>query len=608
MAQPIRFEQDPEGPEGAGDFEFDTGQRLYAYDPEIAGRLSAASARLAEQPDLRTAANDVASGGTGGTGGGPSRSDAGPSTATSGQQAFTPAGTDQAPPPPAVTSPVPPEALAAAAEEAKRGNGMQPVNLGAPPQQAPSAGAEVPMVYQQARQGGFVPTAQTTTTEGQGAPYSQEDLEARELMNQGVVKAQLANFDAQRAAAEEQAARSRAMLPQLEFQRAQAQSELAAKEQAYKIERAKAQTYVDAAAQRKVDPKSIYHDAGTAGSIALIIGQALGAFGAALTHTDNYAARMVSEAQERAIAAQMDEIQRGQVSADNMLARVGEELGGDYEQAKSVLKMASLSLLDEQIKEQAAATQSGEVQRAANLWLAQNQQARLAEEQKFRDQSIGKTSTSTSTKYQAPQSGGMVPMSLEQQVKRKELLARGAKADATVRAGGVDPDKGPAADAKEFGKRRADFVTAAQANEDLIGALGLEVRPNGSVGFKGGEKKDLPGVGYFGSMVPDKLTSDEGIRIRQALKRAIAQNLKAQSGAAVSEPELERKMQEVLGDGTERSLLNGVQQMFRDTDALQRNLEGSFSPDTRKTYGANQREAQRDRYAAESDESDVERY
>lgn len=446
MAQPVRFDQDPEGPDGAGDFHFDTGEVVYAHEPEIASRLSQLSQRL-ERPDERTAAND-GSGGSGGTSG-RSVSDAGPSTATSGMQPLTPVGTDAPPPAPEpspITTPMDPARIAEAAQAAA-----------SPPAQAQPKAPPEPqvrqprMVYSAGRNPAAeaasavpVPTTSRVSYEGQGAPYSAEDLQAREAMNQGVAKATMAQFDAQQASAENQAAQLRRQIPMLEFERAQAERELARKDEAFKVERAKAQTYVDAAYQRKIDQRALYHDVGVAGSIALVVGQALGAFGASLSHTDNYAARIVEQGLQQSIAAQEQEIQNGQIGANNLLARITDEMGGDVEQAKSVMKLASLAHVDAMVQEQAASSQSAEVQRAAQLWLAQNQQARLLEEQKFRDASIGKVTRSIESDMVVPRPGGARPMTPEEAMredtKRYKSIAEYNAARASAEGGATDPE------------------------------------------------------------------------------------------------------------------------------------------------------------------------
>lgn len=420
---PVAFEQDPEFPDGTGTFRFKDGSELLAHEPELARtlreRLDADKA-----PDKRTAEADAPlefyPGGNPEFVGGPKLA------------------TDAAPPP------LIDENLVVRPDDASSALGRfgdipqeTPPAPAAPPSPAPAApAAPAPQpewtkrqtVHSAPRAGGVVPTKQSTTVESEGAPYSVEDAMSREEANRAVVGAQLAKYDAERVEAEGQAEAARAALPALEYERKQKEHAFAKLEEGYKIERARVRTIIQENQKNaKVDAGRFYRKAGTAGTIAMIIGQALGAYGAILSGGDNYAAKLVSESHDRDMREQEIELEQLGPRADNMLARLSDQLG-DVEQAKSALKIAQSEHLERQLIEYKASAKSAEVARAADLWLAQNQEQRLREEQRFRDLSIGKVTTATQADVVAPRAGGSRPETDEEMAKRLEGKAKVVKA------------------------------------------------------------------------------------------------------------------------------------------------------------------------------------
>lgn len=63
-------------------------------------------------------------------------------------------------------------------------------------------------------------------------------------------------------------------------------------------------------------------------------------------------------------------------------------------------------------------------------------------------------------------------------------------------------------------------------------------------------EKDIPGVGPLAGRMPNILTSDEGIEVRQAAKGVLSTLIREKSGTAASDREVERLMEELgMGDG-----------------------------------------------------------
>lgn len=593
MATPIRFEQDPESPEGAGLFEFDDGQSMFAYEPQLASALAPRTGpdeRLAQAP-VRDAegeqmARDFVAG----------KPVSAPPLVAQNAHSSGPKDAFEA-----NMGPMPAERPKAPAQpSAQPQEGMVPLFSTDAPQRAPQGpSAQAPMVHQQARRGGYTPSAQTITTEA-GPEYRPEDAELRGMANDGVVRAQMAQYDAQAAQAEHQAQSLRTQIPVLMKQEMDAQRELREREQRYKEERARAQVYVEAAESRKIDPERFYKEKSTAGNISLVIGQMLGAFGAALSQSPNVAFQILQSSLDRDMAAQEEEIKSGRVSANNMLARISEDMGGDVEQAKATLRMSQLASVDAQIKEQAAWGQSAEVQRAADLWLAQNQQARVAEEQKFMALSQGKTTTTAALKYQPGQSGGSRQMSPEEEAKYWKAKAEGKKYRDQYEGNSLDE-----ADAKaveRYARRREGPENMIGQISDIASLAGGKI-VNGKVQLG----DDVPGVGPIASRLPDLLLSNKGRHIRQSIGNMAADVIKDKSGAAVTDSERALLMKIVEGGTkTEAELRNGLQIIHNYANRKQRNIDAAFPGAVRGTYRKQGADAVREGYA--EDEADVETY
>jgi hypothetical protein len=98
---------------------------------------------------------------------------------------------------------------------------------------------------------------------------------------------------------------------------------------------------------------------------------------------------------------------------------------------------------------------------------------------------------------------------------------------------------------------------------------------------------DVPGVGATGAL-PAKMLSDDGIRVRQAVRGVVGALLKEQSGAAVSEPEIDRKLEE-LGMGKfapDREFRLGLSRLLTNTDEALRAKEAGASPEAVKRFRA----------------------
>ena len=439
MNNPVGFDQDAEAPPGTGVFRFEDGSSLYAMEPDLAKRVTSlhgpklaqngTGQRTSEDPAQAALLQRLQAAGP-------------PATASdfSYSQAPAAAGVSEvfddsalpahlrmrgpapaAPPPEAVPAPPAPGQIGPPLPPGAQLPGPPP-----PPRPRVSFAGRDPMA--EAASVVPVPTKASTVIERQGAPYDPGMAGLREQANQAVVGAKLAEFEAQRAQHEQQATALQASLPSLQQQAAEQKSAFEKLKSAAQKERGRIDKYVeeyDRTAQ--VDPGRIYKAGFGLAGISMMLGQALGAYAATLAGGDNFAQKIVQQKLETDLAAQRENIKEGRVGIDNMLARLQREYG-DAEQAESAWKILQSEVLDREIKSYQAAAQSGIVDRAAAVWLAQNQSDRLREEQKFMELSIGKSTQTVSADMVVPRRGGSRPMTdaelEEAQIKANE---RGVK-------------------------------------------------------------------------------------------------------------------------------------------------------------------------------------
>lgn len=591
---PVRFEQDPDYPEGTGTFHFQDGSSLYAHEPDLASAvLERSKPPAGGGPDepFRVAdnsfdaldkaggygpqtASDVSGRAALFAGASDANSHAAPAGPMPGGYGNTAGGVLQ---PTRSGKPIAPPPAAPGAPPDARGAELLHQALAAGMGQPAPGPAQPQRPWVPGSRGGVTPVTQETTQETQGAPYSLEDAAMREEANRHVAGAQLAVFDAQRAEAEQRAAAADAAVPALRYKAAEGQSALAKLEGDYKVERARVRTIISEHDKNaKVDPDRFYTKKGTAGVVGMIIGQALGAFGAAIGHHENYAQKLIDDEHDREMRAQEDEIRANQVSDGNLLAQLNDQLG-DLQQAKAAFQLVQGELTDRQIQSFAEHAKSADAQRQAALWLAQNQQNRLKLEQEFHDRSIGKQTVKTEAKITPATSGHpMTDAELEawqtKENKRKAGLLESENELAYQRTGGEQAGKIAKRDAgKGISPRLQSTIVAAKNARDAIGEIA------GTLGMqrdKSGEYEDPGALDTVWAKVP---FTDAHQQFSAARNSLVAEVGKAQTGGVLSEGEAEQLRKQIDGLHTPGQLgafvrhydgmMRAVEQNVRDVAA-----------------------------------------
>lgn len=129
---------------------------------------------------------------------------------------------------------------------------------------------------------------------------------------------------------------------------------------------AAAQKERDAAASDRVDPNRLFRgDKGTVAAIGSAIAVGLGAFGASLGRSPNYAQQIVTAAIDRDVDAQRDQIARRGQAAQNTITEIQRRYGLSIDEASSFVKEAQLRYAASRAQQWTARIGGAEVQQRA---------------------------------------------------------------------------------------------------------------------------------------------------------------------------------------------------------------------------------------------------
>lgn len=93
---------------------------------------------------------------------------------------------------------------------------------------------------------------------------------------------------------------------------------------------------------------------------------------------------------------------------------------------------------------------------------------------------------------------------------------------------------------------------------------------------------DIPGVGYTGAF-PTMMLSDKGADMRQKLATVRNKLLKMRSGAAVTDPEMNRLIEE-LGSMNDRDLVLAIPKIIQGVEAVEEGILAGYDQDVVDTY------------------------
>lgn len=591
----LRFEQDPDAPEGAGVFHFDAGAPMYAYEPELAAQAGKLKGALDSAPDLRVA-------GPGGGAPEPGPVAPPPPGIDVANQAIGRALADKAaqqaqPPAP------PPSAqdMAGQAREVMGQRAAADILRGTKQTYVPGSPGVDP--NRMRAQGVMVPTTANETVESSGLPYSPEAARERLTASHMVQQATLADMELGQRQTQNQLASQRALAPRLEQEAARAQNEQNAINAAYRVDRSRLQQDLDQYEKTaRVNPDRYFQDRGVFATIGLAIAQGLGAYASTMTGAPNFAFEMTQRAIDRDIAAQRDEIEAGRVSRRNSLANMMDNYGFDMGQAEAATRLAMTKSAELQAQMFAAEAKLPHYQTEAAKFLALTNQENVKNEQALQNASVGKHTRSVQNAFVQPKAatgGGYVEREYtpEELAARSKLLPKGASDYAEL-----EP-RFRLQQVTDYGEKRTNFASVREAYDDLAKAYGYRVDwktkqvvdadgkpvdPDEST--LGGKNENIPGIGLNSGGL---LRRQEAKRVKEAQARVRAVTGKALSGASVSPQQDEMIQAYAIGDD-DASALRGLQRSIAEMDRVERDTMASYDDDTRAEFERRQRGVNRE--------------
>ncbi|HYQ03723.1 MAG TPA: hypothetical protein VER96_33850 [Polyangiaceae bacterium] len=592
MAKIVDVTDVPEFP-GAGLLHFDDGRPPLMALPEIADehreRLGIGDQRIAdnsaEQPSAGGSLWDKFTKGEPGwenrVGGklGPVATDAPPAAAPAAAPTPSapvptpepptpgPQGTEGAQPPPASSDP---NAEAMAASDARMREALRTGHLpGAAPQPFTPAG--------------FSPDSNKVVTE-RGPAYDTAAAHDRLAAAGMVLDAQMAKAASDKETADAQLADAAAKNLAAQQEAARNKAEIQRKQMAFQQQDARLQQdlaeYTESA---KPDPNRYWSTPGGAFSGMLsIIGQGLGAFGATIGHTENWAFQAAQKKIQLEMAAQQEAFDAGRGDRKNALARLTEYYHGDIDMAKLALQQSLNKVAETETLRFGAQARSKDIAANAQVLAAQFQQQQLLNEQARADLAAGKTTTTSEEKYHRASGGGSgsKPLTLDQEMALRK---------------GLGPQNPISAKAErkfqiDYGKAKEAEAAARTGLKNLAGKIGaVWDQKTGRWVMPKGKEPSVAGHGATG-WVPNALTSQEGRDFRQVKTDVLSNTLKMRSGTAVTEDEFKR-LDNMVSGTYDSDLLGGLNLLQGEQDAAAHERDAGYGADIVGKHNAERRGA-----------------
>jgi hypothetical protein len=244
----------------------------------------------------------------------------------------------------------------------------------------------------------------------------------------------------------------------------------------------------------KVDPNRMFRGAGgTLRTIGMAIADAMGAFGAAINHTQNFAHGVIQASIERDIAEQEAELaQKGRNHNNALSAWIRST--GSLDQAKAGLRIQQLELAKSKADEIGSMNKSQEVQANHAMVTASLDEDLAKNMEAYRQASLGKHTQQVSAQYAYPHAGAAPGRRLATQEEVKgDVAIQGEKADlAHTQAGtaktvaDTEAKKGPGGQIpRGFIQAYGAADSILKTGENLLNAYG--VKPGEKVDWNKGK-------------------------------------------------------------------------------------------------------------------------
>jgi len=462
-------------------------------------------------------------------------------------------------------------------------------------------------------QSGYMNVGESATVRS-AQPYSEEYRQgSADLMEQ---ERELAWAQTQRATAENVREGMRAQTEAMQYKDRTDAWEARQREIDAEVQRSRAKLAQlhQAYEEHQVDPNRLFRDNPIAG-IGAAIATALGAYGAALAGTQNFAQQIIDNAIARDIDAQKSERDKLGTAADNALTRL-EGYFGDRRQAEVALEQLQRGAAEKQRAAMIARTNVPDLQAKYQAFLMEQQKAKLERDRQFelasRDVELQRTERRQFQPYQAARAGGVSVRPYTDEERRKMLLEtqhflegmgvtlspeQKAKLQLEEAKAGtrqtVAGEKHTREQTDTLRKELAATADAETALRDYADAMGMKQRPDGTWEAPGG---DIPATGAT-SAAPEITLSPEGRRVKYARERAARYLVRAVSGATARADEVEAETRGLQGVW-DRDAVQGFQAAWETLNAKRNALREGAGPEVvseleQRTQGVAKRDIQR---------------
>lgn len=262
-----------------------------------------------------------------------------------------------------------------------------------------SPGVTKEQLEAKARQAVEMPKSSQVTVEG-ALPYD-EELAAQRAQATDMRREAMADRTIdERLAIQQEADDAQDLQAQLQRQMNPARQALQKIESGVEADRKRYHALRDEVANGKIQP--YYRGVGGAFSaIGAAIASAMGAYGAGLTGTRNFAQDIISAAIDRDVQAQMAEFDRKGQAADNMYRDLLNAYG-DRDQAKAALEGLQREAAKAQATYTASRAKDANAQNALQEWMANDLEREAETERKIRELSYGKHTQSIAAEMAYP--------------------------------------------------------------------------------------------------------------------------------------------------------------------------------------------------------------
>lgn len=319
-----------------------------------------------------------------------------------------------------------------------------------------SAGITKEQLEAKAAQAVEMPKSSQVTVEG-ALPYDEELAAQRAMATDMRREARMEQSIDDRLALQQEADDAQKLQDQLQRQMNPARQALQKIETGVQSDERRYRSLRDEVANGKIQP--FYRGVGGAfAAVGAAIASAMGAYGAGLTGTRNFAQDLIQQAMDRDIQVQMSEFDRKGQAADNMYRDLVNAYG-DRDQAKAALEGLQREAAKAQATYIATRSKDATAQNALQEWLASDLEREAETERKIRELSYGKHTQSIAAEMAYPRAatGPAVDRKAFADYYLKAMEAQGKQA-----ATQLDMAKGEA----DIAKTRAE---AAKAQAEATG-------------------------------------------------------------------------------------------------------------------------------------------